>query len=178
MMKDFSSDEEVEQHQNQQSLDLTPFPPKTRVENIDSLLNSNTSFLCMRVLDEPARKKPGRKPKAMANDERHELPPVMDKAEERKLKNRIAADESRRRLRERVLHLEIYSNRLKAENETLSRFIHEMEIDLNLKPQMPPPQTIPTQMPHPIPHVMHLQPPLHPMLPTPISTPVNTPLEN
>ncbi len=56
-----------------------------------------------------------------------------DKMQDRKVKNRNAADESRRRLRERAVHLECYTTRLETENSMLQQMISEMEQQMDLK---------------------------------------------
>ncbi|KAJ3087843.1 hypothetical protein HK102_010166 [Quaeritorhiza haematococci] len=110
--------------------------------DLPSLLNSETLSLCRKVLEEPLRRKPGRKPKGSqpANFsslsarllERDPDAPPLDKKEERKLKNREAADQSRKRLRERATNLESYAGRLKVENQALKKAVEEMEKELGL----------------------------------------------
>ncbi|KAJ3087717.1 hypothetical protein HK102_010450 [Quaeritorhiza haematococci] len=119
-------------------------PSKTPAEHVKSvladlpidivtLLKSDTATACKKILEEPLKRKPGRKPKGS-----EPLPPLkaaldrdqpLDKLEERKLRNRESADQSRKRLRDRLTNLESLAAKLRVENVALRRIVVALEKD-------------------------------------------------
>lgn len=111
--------------------------------SISQLLTSQIASNCQQLLEDPIRRKPGRKPKgtlpspqssnylqqlAMQNSgQSTEFMGVGDKKEERKYKNREAADQSRKRLKDRTRALEEYTGALTEENEALRKHLRQLE---------------------------------------------------
>lgn len=108
---------------------------------LQDLLNSSTAHNCQQLLEDPIKRKPGRKPKDASCTTMlisHSSPDqefaatmngavVYDKMEGRKFKNREAADQSRKRLKDRSSALEGYTTRLTSENDALRLHLQNLE---------------------------------------------------
>lgn len=109
--------------------------------SISELLASRVAFDCQQLLEDPIRRKPGRKPKGLNSlpnsngfPQQSVIDPmnlgtefVGDKKEERKFKNREAADQSRKRLKDRSKALEEFTGVLTEENEALRKHLKTLE---------------------------------------------------
>ncbi len=139
-MMRFPSEEDDDEDDDEFGVHGASLPALAFPTSLPELIASNTTDVCQELLREPERKKPGRKPKGIESDplpdhilnNRSDPAAPLDKKEKRKLKNREAADVSRKRMRERGQLLEQISNKLKSENELLIKHIQQMEMELGI----------------------------------------------